>query len=914
MAARYLVGIDLGTTNTACAYVDTTAGRAIRVFDVPQLVAPAELRPRPTLPSFLYLAGAHELPPGSLDLPWAAARDFCVGVLAREQGARVPARLVASAKSWLCHAAVDRTGKILPWGAPSDVGRVSPVDASARILAHLRDAWDASFPAPLAEQDVVLTVPASFDEVARELTLAAARDAGLPDVVLLEEPQAAFYAWLDAHESDWRARVAAHPLILVIDVGGGTTDLSLVAARVSRGELGLERVAVGEHLLLGGDNIDMALARDVETRVVPAGTQLDPQRFHGLVSQCRAAKERLLGDAAADAIHVSVPGRGTGVVGGALGATLTRAEVEATVLDRFFPRVDADARPRQASGLALREWGLPFAEEPEITRHVAEFLRRQREAAGQGAARLVRPDALLFNGGALEPAPVRERLQDVVGSWHGGERPAVLEGNSLHLAVARGAAYFGLVRRGLAVRIGGGAARTYYLGVEAAAERDGTVRAVCLVPRGMEEGESVEIAEPELELLANRPVAFPLYTATHRSGERAGEVISVPAGALGTLPPLRTVLRFGRKLQETALPVHIEVRLTEIGTLEVWCRSRTTDHRWRLEFRLRETVGAPAAPAAGAELVIDPARVEAARGVLHAAFEGGDDPVTLGRRLEAALGAGRDGWPLAAIRALWDTLWPLEPARARSAEHEARWLNLAGFLLRPGFGDPGDELRVNRLWRVLGADLRHPRAVQCRAEWWNLWKRLAGGLAARQQEHLLQQVTPALLRRGRAKGPRPGPQELREMWQAIGSCERLAPSTRAELGAALVTEAERGRATDQELWALARLGARAPLYGPLNCVVHRDAAASWADRLLRAAWPRPEAYAFALAQIARATGDRERDLDASLRERIAERLESLADGGRRAARLVREPVPLEAREEARLLDEALPAGLRIREG
>jgi hypothetical protein len=346
----------------------------------------------------------------------------------------------------------------------------------------------------------------------------------------------------------------------------------------------------------------------------------------------------------------------------------------------------------------------------------------------------------------------------------------------------------------------------------------------------------------------------------------------------------------------------------------VWCRSRTTDHRWRLEFRLRETVGAPAAPAAGAELVIDPARVEAARGVLHAAFEGGDDPVTLGRRLEAALGAGRDGWPLAAIRALWDTLWPLEPARARSAEHEARWLNLAGFLLRPGFGDPGDELRVNRLWRVLGADLRHPRAVQCRAEWWNLWKRLAGGLAARQQEHLLQQVTPALLRRGRAKGPRPGPQELREMWQAIGSCERLAPSTRAELGAALVTEAERGRATDQELWALARLGARAPLYGPLNCVVHRDAAASWADRLLRAAWPRPEAYAFALAQIARATGDRERDLDASLRERIAERLESLADGGRRAARLVREPVPLEAREEARLLDEALPAGLRIREG
>jgi molecular chaperone DnaK (HSP70) len=914
VAARYLVGIDLGTTNTACAYVDTEAGRAIRVFEVPQLVAPAEVRPRPTLPSFLYQAGAHELPPGSLDLPWAAGRDFCVGLLAREQGARVPGRLVASAKSWLCHAAVDRTASILPWGAPPDVPRVSPVEASARILSHLREAWDATFPAPLAGQEVVLTVPASFDEVARELTLAAARDAGLPDVVLLEEPQAAFYAWLVAHESDWRVRVAAHPLILVVDVGGGTTDLSLVAARASRGELGLERVAVGEHLLLGGDNVDMALAREVEARILPKGGQLDTQRFHGLVSQCRAAKERLLGDATVREAHLSVPGRGAGVVGGALGATLTRAEVQAAVLDRFFPRVEAGARPRKSAGLALREWGLPFAEEPEITRHVAEFLFRQREAAGQGAAALARPDALLFNGGALEPAVVRERLQEVIGSWHGGERPAVLEGESLHLAVARGGAYFGLVRRGLGVRIGGGAARTYYLGIDGAAEGDAIVRAVCLVPRGMEEGERIELAEPELELLANRPVAFPLYTATDRTGERAGDVVTVPPGALGTLPPLRTVLRFGRRLQETALPVHIEVRLTDIGTLEVWCRSRTTDHRWRLEFRLREPAGASAGPAAEASLVIDAARIEAAQGVLRDAFERSDDPVTLARRLEAALGATRDAWPLPAVRALWDALWTLEPARARSPEHEARWLNLAGFLLRPGFGDPGDELRVNRLWRVLGADLRHPRSVQARAEWWNLWKRIAGGLAARQQEHLLQQLTPALLRRGRAKGPRPGPQELREMWQAIGSCERLAPQARAELGAALVAEAERGRATEQELWALARLGARAPVYGPLNCVVPRDVAAAWAERLLRAAWPRPEAYAFALAQIARATGDRERDLDRALRERIAERLEELADGGRRAARLVREPVPLEAREEARLLDEALPAGLRIRGG
>jgi molecular chaperone DnaK (HSP70) len=907
-SARFLVGIDLGTTNTACAYVDTQAGRAIRVFEVPQLVAPGEVRPLATLPSFLYLAGAHELPPGSLDLPWAPARDFCVGLLAREQGARVPGRLVASAKSWLCHAAVDRTASILPWGAAEDVPRLSPVAASARTLAHLREAWDATMPEPLAAQDVVLTVPASFDEVARELTLAAAREAGLPDVVLLEEPQAAFYAWLVAHEQDWRTRVAAHPLVLVIDVGGGTTDLSLIAARASRGELGIERVAVGDHLLLGGDNVDLALARDAESRL---GSQLDTQRFHTLVGQCRAAKERLLADPTLAEVRVSVPGRGGSVIGGALGATLTRAEVEATVLDRFFPRVGADDRPRRDAGREPGEWSLPFAAELEITRHIADFLARHRDAAGDADAALARPDALLFNGGALEPEIVRARLGEVIGAWRGdGDRPAVLEGESLHLAVARGAAYFGLVRRGQGVRIGGGAARTYYLGLGAADGAD-TVRSLCLVPRGMEEGEALEITQPEFELLANRPVAFPLYTATDRGGERAGEIVETSPGALASLPPIRTVLRFGRKLAETALPVHLEVRLTEIGTLELWCRSRTTEHRWRLEFRLRETVGDPPR-AEDAALVIDPARVSAAASVLDAAFAGDEDPVTLVRRLEAALEAGRDAWALAAIRPLWDTLFAHEPARGRSAEHEARWLNLAGFLLRPGFGDAGDELRVNRLWRVLGAELRHPRAVQCRAEWWNLWKRVAAGLSARQQEHLLSLVSPALLRRGRAVGPRPGPQELREMWQAIGSCERLGPTVRADLGAVLLAAADRGRATDQELWALARLGARAPVSGPLNCVVPRATAASWAERLLAAAWPRPDAYAFALGQIARATGDRERDLESELRERIARRLETVP-GGTRTARLVREPIALEAREQARILDEALPAGLRLRE-
>ncbi len=449
MASRYLVGIDLGTTNTACAYVDTRAGREIRVFDVPQLVAPGQVAPRPTLPSFVYLAGAHDMPAGSLDLPWAAGRDFCVGWLAREQGARVPGRLVGSAKSWLCHGGVDRTAAILPWGGGEDVGKISPVEASARVLGHLRDAWDASFPEPLAAQEVVLTVPASFDEVARELTLEAARVACLPAVVLLEEPQAAFYAWLVGHERDWRARVTHLPLALVVDVGGGTTDLSLIAARQGRGELSLERVAVGEHLLLGGDNMDIALARAIEARLVPGG-QLDAIRFHALVSQCRTAKEELLARPDRDAVRLTVAGRGGGVVGGALSADLARVDVEGTVLDGFFPLVAGDARPRRASGAGLREWGLPFAADAEITRHVADFLARQRAAAEQGDRALVRPDAVLFNGGACEPGVVRARIADVIGAWHapdGSWRPEI---PGQRVAAARRGARRRLLRAGAA--------------------------------------------------------------------------------------------------------------------------------------------------------------------------------------------------------------------------------------------------------------------------------------------------------------------------------------------------------------------------------------------------------------------------------------------------------------------------------
>lgn len=923
MAARFLVGIDLGTTNSALAFVDTaTRRRTIETFPVPQLVSEGRMGERPTLPSALYLAGTHDVPTGALALPWAGDGREVVGELARLQGARVPGRLVTSAKSWLTHGGVDRTAAILPWGAPDDVPKLSPVAASARYLAHLRGAWDHAHPdAPLAEQDVVLTVPASFDEVARELTVTAAREAGLGALTLLEEPQAAFYAWLAAHERRWEAELGGERTILIVDVGGGTTDFSLIASRTDGDRLRLERVAVGDHLLLGGDNMDIALARRVEARLPPEAGKLDSVRWQTLVMQCRVAKERLLAGDATRA-SVQVPGRGRGVVAGTLTADVERDEVVALVRDGFFPLVPFDARPRTSGGTGLREWGLPFASESEVPRHLAAFLARHETTIGPR-------DAVLFNGGVFTPLLLRERVTELLASWAGGEAPAVLPSVGLDDAVARGAAYYGLAARGDRVRVGAGSARACYLGLGPAGD-PADERLLCLVPRGVDEGATVVVREPEFEVLANQPVSFQLFTSTTRSGEEAGAIVSAPRAELATLPPIRTVLRHGRKLAARSIPVHVEATRTALGTLELWCAAKDTEHRWKLEFQLREAPllanDEERAVGRGAELAVTPEQLAAALAALAAVFPPKDastaasaDPAGLPRALETALGAGKDAWPLAVLRTLWDALWAGAGRRAVTAAHEARWLNLCGFLLRPGFGHEMDAWRVKQLGGPLAAGLAFPRAAQNRAEWWNLWKRVAGGLERGPQLRLHGEVAPWIVPRVAKKSKvklggsvKPGTQEIREMWQAIGACERIDARLKEELGDVISADVLRGKAAPQQLWALARLGAREPLYGPLNCVVPATAVSAWIERLLAIPeWPHPELVAFALVQIARVVDDRERDLDEDLRDRLAARLQTMPGAGRSTI-LLHEAVPLDQAETGRLFDETLPTGLRVK--
>jgi molecular chaperone DnaK (HSP70) len=590
--ARYVVGIDLGTTNCVLAWVDThmdvdVDAPPVQVLAVPQLTKPGVVEARPQLPSFVYLPAAEEMKPESLALPWGPA-ERVVGELARARGAEVPTRVVASAKSWLASVGVDPSRPILPWQAPDDVAKLSPVDAAAAYLRHLRAAWDAAMPAPLAEQELYLAVPASFDAAARDLTVRAAEHAGLGGARLIEEPQAAFHAWIADTAGGWREMVGVGDVVLVCDVGGGTTDLTLVAVSEEGGSLVLERRAVGDHILLGGDNMDLTMAHTVRARLAEGGTSLDDWQFRGLVHAARDAKEALLAASAPAEAPVVVLGRSRKVIGGTVRTRIARDEVEATLVDGFFPVVARDEKPRAARRTGLQEIGLPYASDPAITRHVAGFVGRHREVAPDG------PSAVLFNGGVMRADRFRRRMAEVLSTWRGSD-VRVLTGSDPDLAVARGAATYGLARRGRGVRIRGGTARAYYVGVETAMPAvpgmAPPLKALCVAPFGMEEGSAVTLPEAEFGLVVGEPAHFRFFGSSTRRNDTPGTVVeSWSEGELEELPPLETTLT-GEA--DRTVPVRLEAEVTEVGTLAVYCVSRDATERWKLEFNVRGAEGRP---------------------------------------------------------------------------------------------------------------------------------------------------------------------------------------------------------------------------------------------------------------------------------------------------------------------------------
>lgn len=943
LAYRYIVGIDLGTTNSAVAYVDLSRKEAdrrrIHFLDIAQLVAPGEVGRRPILPSFLYLPGPYELPQESIELPWARQRSYAVGEFAREQGAVVPGRLVSSAKSWLCHAGVDRTRPILPWGAGADVQKVSPVEASSRYLQHIREVWNETRSLGrdahrLEQQLIILTVPASFDEVARELTVAAAREAGLPRVVLVEEPLAAFYAWLSRHEADWREQMAPGQIILVCDVGGGTTDFTIVAIREGERGLRFDRLAVGDHLMLGGDNMDLALARHIEMKLLGQPGKLDSKRWHQLWHQCRKAKELLLGEEATAPAKFDITVMGTGgkLIADTLKSTLSREQVREMILDGFFPHGPLQDAPEGGRRKGLTEWGLPYVQDAAVTRHLEAFWRRFEQLLRDETGRTkLFPDFLLFNGGALTPSSIRQRILEVVKDWFerdaaDGWAPVELENPRPELAVAIGAAYYGLVRLGEGVRIGAGSPRAFYVGVaaEGESETDGGQgpQVVCVVPRGTEEGFNARLEQPAFQVLTNQPVAFQLYSSSTRLGDHSGEVLALGEDEYSLLPPIRTVLRFGRKGAAQPLPVRLAVRLTEIGTLELWCESQQTPHRWQLQFDVRrqgETEPSAAAPAPGETL--DAGLIEQAQQTIADTFRVGEaglrhSPERLVKSLTELLECGKEKWSTALIRKLADTLLEVRDGRAVTHQHEARWLNLLGFCLRPGFGDPVDEWRLKEVWKLYPQGLYFQRQAQNRSEWWIFWRRVAAGLSAGQQWHIYQQLSPALQpeqgkkKKGGSKATRNlAPQEELEVWMMLANFERLPAEVKGQLGDLLLPNIVRGKARSQELWALGRLGARIPFHGPLDQVLPAGRASDWLDQLLASRLPAAEPLARTFIQLARLTGDRERDVAAEKRDYVAGWLRQLPQGERLADALMHPETALQSQEQDWVFGESLPTGL-----
>jgi hypothetical protein len=821
------VGIDLGTTNSALAYIDTkeaaeTDFPTIQVLDVPQTVAQGRVEARRTLPSFLYL-GDQEY----------------VGVYAREQGALVPTKSIHSAKSWLSNPEVDRTAKILPWDAQEGGRVLSPVDVSARILKQLAQAWENAHGSKLGEQNVVLTVPASFDEEARELTVAAAREAGIEELTLLEEPAAAFYSWIANDLARSQKSLFDGQIVLVCDVGGGTSDFTLIRVSRENDRVDFTRTAVGKHLLLGGDNLDLTLGWLVEAKL---GKTLSIRQRSGLRRQCASAKERLLSDENLKSIEITVLGGGSSLVGGTLKTEITREEVLELALDGFLPGCELNDSPKDEDKSLYRELGLPLVSDPAVTRHLAAFLKSAGDA---------RPDAILFNGGFFIPEILRQRVADVMEHWY-GKRPVIFENRDLDLAVAVGAAYYSYVRKtGAGLLVRGGLPRAYFIGL-------GDGRAMCLVPRGAEEGMTIEIDPGSLHVLANKPVSFQLYSSRTRTEDKSGDVVEFSPEEREELhlhAPLHAVLRFG-KAGERLVPIRLGARLTEVGTLEIWADSKETDHRWRLQFELRKASAAQAVSRPAA--VIADEALANALDLVSATFAGDAiAPEELPAKLEQTLGLARNSWPLSAIRKLGDAMIELADGRKSSAAHELRWLNLCGFCLRPGFGFPGDDYRIEQARRVYASGLQFPNAVQNEIEWWIFWGRVAGGLNKNQQTDVFQRLSPTLLPRA-AKRPRVNPSLLREMWRAAASLEFLPIQTKTHLGDELIARVAKGDFVDTGLWCLVRLGARKLFYGPINQVLPSSTVARWLEPLLKI-----QKAEDAVAALARHTGDSTRDLPAA---------------------------------------------------
>ncbi|BBI18147.1 hsp70 family protein [Neochlamydia sp. S13] len=916
---RYIIGIDLGTTNSCISYVDTQHPKAsIQSFAVPQLLGPSYIGLRHTLPSFVYLSAPMEWQGAALDLPWKKNNDTFVGFFAHAHGARVPTRLVQSAKSWLSYSVANRNDKILPPEASEADQKISPLEATAHYLNHIRHAWNylmakSNPEAEFEQQEIVLTVPASFDEVARRLTVEAAKMAGFIHLTLLEEPQAAFYSWISLHENQWQQQMQAGQTILVCDVGGGTTDFSLIEVQQGKSELTLNRRAVGDHLLLGGDNMDIALAHYLEERLSHEYGKRDFQliQWLQLKHQAKAAKEALLENAASAVDHFTVllQGSGSAVVKGSLSIQVKRQEVAHLLLNGFFAQYSLEEALQLRRSTGFRMVGLPYEEEPSITKHLATFLKRSQFQKA--------PDYILFNGGSMKPTIFQQALICSLERWYPGSQTKILESVGLDIAVARGAAYYGKVRRGYGVRIASGIPKTYYLGIDVK-KFDGTVsnQALTLLPRGAEEGASYQ-CEHTFSLRPNVPVSFSLYTSQVRLDDQKGDIIEIDNQELQAMPAIHTILRVGKKqLSESVLdniPVKLHIKLTAIGTLEVWLQSPTTGHRWPLEFQVRQISGqennVSSLESKRQDESFDSSYLKSSQEYLREIFTSSTKAEKMMEKLENYLDRARLDWPLSLLRGLFDTLLSLADQRKASADLEPRWWNMIGFFLRPGFGYPLDDFRIKELWKIILGDFKLAKSFECLIQQWICYRRIAGGLNKGQQIQLANDILATLLPNKTSKIILKSKNDIysySEKIRTLASFEWLDLALKRKIGLAILTRICADEAVAADYWALGRIGARHLIYGSLAYVVPSEECSRWIESLLKLSPHDPLAHL--LGQLARKTAHREVDISQTTLDNILNTF-SLLPQHEHLQRMLTQTATLTLQEQEQAFGEKLPAGL-----
>ncbi|MEE3877979.1 Hsp70 family protein [Vibrio sp. YYF0003] len=933
---RFLVGIDLGTTNTVVAYCEITDNleqSEVSLFDIDQLIGPGEVVRKPLLPSFRYHPAQGQISPSDLTLPWenqpvsGDIKNVIVGEWARELGAKVEGRQVSSAKSWLSHQAVDRSSDILPWAGAQDVDKVSPVIASASYLNHIRQAWNYRHPSnKLEDQDVVVTVPASFDETARKLTLEAADLAGLKKIVLLEEPQAVCYDWYARHQQTAADELKDLPLILVCDVGGGTTDLSLIEAKFkqsndSESELALDRIGVGEHLMLGGDNLDLALAHLAESRF-NQNKKLTAASLTKLIQQTRKAKENLLSSNAPEEVKITMLGSGSKLLGGTKSIALSKQEVHQIALDGFFPLSEFNEVPDKRRS-AVVEFGLPYVADPAVSKHVAEFLTQHqqvsRSALGiEDEKQNAIPVGLLLNGGVFNSDLVTERVTTLLSDWRGAP-VTVLDNPHPDWSVALGAVAFGKARRGAQLKIGGGAARSYFLHLQ---EKNKMGKALCLLAKGTEEGHEIRLSGRRFSLTLGEPVRFNLLTSTHdtltnNTAIQNGVMVDVDPDLFVPLPPYITTLEGeGAELhanQKERVEVQLACQLTEVGTLKMECVSAEDDtKRWALEFEVRNKQADD-----NEDVQLHP-KLNECKELVARLYSGNKKSAdskeikTLAKDLEKKLGK-RDEWDFTTLRQLFDAFAQGRKRRRRSEQHEKNWLRLAGFALRPGFGDPTDSWRIEQIWGLYQQNIQF-KNHQGWTDWWVFWRRIAGGLNQEQQETILADIA-KYLHPGAMKNPQSAKaaQDMgyESMVRLSASLENLEVEDKVLLATWFLSKAINHNQFQQaHWWAMGRLASRTPLYGSQHSVIPREQAEQWLPKLLDQNWQKEPMIAFAAVMICRKTGDRLFDISDDYREQVLAKLKQ-SKVPESWVSLVEEVKELSDSESKRVFGDALPSGLTL---